>query len=99
MLSLANLLLDSGLCTVSLETAKCAIQSLILFHDYARQSLSLPPVVDSARVSAGEHVHWTLYIINDTNVKIFLLSHGIFSVTDAGTYPAGETRSFQLPPG
>lgn len=73
MLSLANLLLDSGLCTVSLETAKCAIQSLILFHDYARQSLSLPPVVDSARVSAGEHVHWTLYIINDTNVKIFLL--------------------------
>ena len=99
MLSLANLLLDSGLCTVSLETAKCAIQSLILFHDYARQSLSLPPVVDSARVSAGEHVHWTLYIINDTNVKIFLLSYGIFSVAYAGTYPAGETRSFQLPPG
>lgn len=31
MLSLADLLLDSGLGTASLEAAKCTVQSLVLF--------------------------------------------------------------------
>ena len=35
MLSLTNFLLNSGLSTVSLESAKSAIQCLILFNDYA----------------------------------------------------------------
>ena len=35
MLSLADFLLDTGLCTVSLETTKCRIERLVLFYDYA----------------------------------------------------------------
>ncbi len=36
MLPLADFLLDSRLCAASLETTQCAVQSLILFYDYAR---------------------------------------------------------------
>ena len=36
MLSLANLLLDTGFCAISLKTTQSAIQSLILFDDYIR---------------------------------------------------------------
>ena len=41
MLSLTNLLLDTILRTVSLESAKCAVQSLILFHDNVCHDFSL----------------------------------------------------------
>ena len=36
MLSLTDFLLDTSLCAASLETTQCAVQSLILFYDYAR---------------------------------------------------------------
>ena len=34
MLALANLLLDTSLRTAPLETAQCAVQSLVLLYDY-----------------------------------------------------------------
>ncbi len=34
MLSFANLLLDTSLCAIPLETTQSTVQSLILFYDY-----------------------------------------------------------------
>jgi hypothetical protein len=42
MLSLTNFLLDAGLGAASLEAAKSAVQSFVLFYNYARH-LHYPP--------------------------------------------------------
>ena len=34
MLSLTNLLLDTSLCTASLEATQCTVQCFVLFNDY-----------------------------------------------------------------
>jgi hypothetical protein len=47
MLSLADLLLNTSLRAVSLESAQCAVQALAFLNNYIRQSsLTFPPAAD-----------------------------------------------------
>ena len=50
MLSLADLLLDTCLSAISLESAKSTVQCLVFFNYYVRHSLTpnLPPVMNCA---------------------------------------------------
>ena len=52
MLSLTNLLLNTGFSTVSLETTQCAIQWFVFFNCYTRHCITpnLPPVVNCASI-------------------------------------------------
>ena len=57
MLSFSDFLLDACLCTVSLKSAQCAVQALILFYDNGRHALSTLPPIEELCEYQKSHIH------------------------------------------
>ena len=65
MLSLADLLLDTCLSTITLESAKSAVQWLVFFYDNVWHNLTpnLPPVVNLCQINCLGNLNSTKLII------------------------------------